>query len=131
MLLARLPKTSQVLSFAAYSVMHMYVGGENEWMAFDDPLTTEQLALLAEGAGISMVHMAIAFTLMHPAITAPIIGPRTIEQLETQLGAADVTLSPDVLDRIDEIVPPGTILAEFDRGYVPPSIADAQLRRRG
>ena len=77
-----------------------------------------------------MVHLALAFVLAHPAVTAPIIGPRTMEQLETQLGAADVSLGTDVLDRIDEIVPPGTTLAELDRGYVPPSIADPALRRR-
>ncbi len=53
-----------------------------------------------------------------------------MEQLETQLGAADVLLGTDVLDRIDEIVPPGTTLAELDRGYVPPWIADPALRRR-
>jgi aryl-alcohol dehydrogenase-like predicted oxidoreductase len=90
----------------------------------------EQLARLAEEAGLTMVHLALAFTLAHPAVTAPIIGPRTMEQLETQLGVADVALSADVLDRIDEIVPPGTTLAEFDRGYVPPSVSDPALRRR-
>jgi aryl-alcohol dehydrogenase-like predicted oxidoreductase len=90
----------------------------------------EELALLAEDAGLSLVHLALAFTLAHPAVTAPIIGPRTMEQLESQLGAVDVSLSPDVLDRIDEIVPPGITLAEMDRGYVPPAIADPALRRR-
>jgi aryl-alcohol dehydrogenase-like predicted oxidoreductase len=90
----------------------------------------EELALLAEDAGLSLVHLALAFTLAHRAVTAPIIGPRTMEQLESQLGAVDVTLSSDVLDRIDEIVPPGITLAEMDRGYVPPAIADAALRRR-
>jgi aryl-alcohol dehydrogenase-like predicted oxidoreductase len=91
----------------------------------------EALALLAEETGLTLVHLALAFTLSHPAVTAPIIGPRTLEQLETQLGAVDVTLSSDVLDRIDEIVPPGITLAEMDRGYEPPSIADPALRRRG
>ncbi len=90
----------------------------------------EKLAQLAEQADLSMVHLAIAFTLAHPAVTAPIIGPRTMEQLTTQLGAADVTLSRDVLDAIDEIVPPGVTLARADAGYVPPSISDASLRRR-
>jgi aryl-alcohol dehydrogenase-like predicted oxidoreductase len=90
----------------------------------------EELALLAEDAELSLVHMALAFTLAHRAVTAPIIGPRTMEQLESQLGAVDVTLSSDVLDRIDEIVPPGITLAEMDRGYVPPAIADPALRRR-
>ena len=90
----------------------------------------EQLAQLAEEAGISLIEMAIAFTLAHPAVTSPIIGPRTMEQLESQLGAAELTLSRDVLDRIDEIVPPGTTFAAADRGYVPPALTDADLRRR-
>ena len=67
----------------------------------------EQLAQLADEAGITLIQLAIAFVLNHPAITAPIIGPRTMEQLESQLAAADVTLDEAVLDRIDEIVPPG------------------------
>lgn len=91
---------------------------------------TEQLAQLAEQSGLSLIHLALAFTLTHPAVTAPIIGPRTTDQLESQLGAADITLGTDVLDRIDEIVPPGTTLHDFDRGYVPPSLSDPFLRRR-
>jgi aryl-alcohol dehydrogenase-like predicted oxidoreductase len=90
----------------------------------------EDLSLLAEEAGLSLVHLALAFTLAHPAVTAPIIGPRTMEHLESQLGAADVTLSSDVLDRIDEIVPPGTTIADFDKGYVVPALRDPRLRRR-
>ena len=90
----------------------------------------DALARLAEEAGLTLVHLALAFTLAHPAVTAPIIGPRTMEQLESQLGAAGTRLTTDVLDRIDEIVPPGTTLADFDRGYVPPSVGDAALRRR-
>jgi aryl-alcohol dehydrogenase-like predicted oxidoreductase len=91
----------------------------------------EQLAVLAGDAGLSMVHMSLAFTLAHPGVTAPIVGPRTMEQLEGQLGAAEVTLGSDVLDRIDGIVPPGTALSEFDRGFVPFAVADSALRRRG
>ena len=68
----------------------------------------EALTLLAEEAGLSLIHLAIAFVLRHPAVTAAIIGPRTMEQLESQLGAAEVVLDHAVLDRIDEIVPPGT-----------------------
>jgi aryl-alcohol dehydrogenase-like predicted oxidoreductase len=90
----------------------------------------DALAVLAEEAGLSLVHLAIAFVLAHPAVTAPIIGPRTMEQLETQLGAADVVLTTDVLDRIDEIVPPGVTLSREDLGYVPPALADPFLRRR-
>src|SRR3954447_6358189 len=66
-----------------------------------------ELAKVAEEAGISMIEMAIAFVIRHPAVTAAIIGPRTMEQLESQLGAADITLPDEILDRIDEIVPPG------------------------
>ena len=84
---------------------------------------------LADEAGMSLIHMALAFTLRHPAVTAPIVGPRTMEQLEGQLGAADVTLTDDVMDRIDEIVPPGTNLASGDAGYIPPAMSDARLRR--
>ncbi|HEY5360769.1 MAG TPA: aldo/keto reductase [Streptosporangiaceae bacterium] len=91
----------------------------------------DRLARLAEEAGLSLVQLAIAFVLNHPAVTAPIIGPRTMEQLESQLAAADVKLSSDVLDRIDEIVPPGTNLSPGDRGYDPPALADPALRRRG
>ncbi len=90
----------------------------------------DALAVLAEEAGITLVHLALAFVLQHPAVTAPIIGPRTMPHLESQLGAVDVTLSPDVLDRIDEIVPPGVTLSPIDDGYVAPEITDATLRRR-
>ena len=74
--------------------------------------------------------MALAFVLRHPAVTAAIIGPRTMEQLETQLGAADVQLDADVLDRIDEIVPPGTNFGPADAGFTPPALVDPALRRR-
>jgi aryl-alcohol dehydrogenase-like predicted oxidoreductase len=74
--------------------------------------------------------MAIAFVLQHPAVTAAIIGPRTREHLDSQLGAADVALPADVLDRIDEIVPPGQTFSLADAGYVPPALANPRLRRR-
>jgi aryl-alcohol dehydrogenase-like predicted oxidoreductase len=90
----------------------------------------EELALLAEEAGISLIHLAVAFTLTHPAVTAPIIGPRTMEQLESQLGAVDVTLSTDILDRIDKIVPAGVTLNREDSGYTPPGLREPFLRRR-
>ena len=90
----------------------------------------EALAQLAEEAGISLIEMALAFVIRHPAVTAAIIGPRTMEHLESQLSAVDVVLSDDVLDRIDEIVPPGTNVNPSDTGYDPPAIKDASLRRR-
>ena len=89
----------------------------------------EDFALLAEEAGLSLVHLAVAFVLQHPGVTAPIIGPRTMEQLESQLGAVDVRLSTDVLDRIDEIVAPGTIVGG-ESPYVTPALTDPFLRRR-
>jgi aryl-alcohol dehydrogenase-like predicted oxidoreductase len=90
----------------------------------------EQLAILAEESGLSLIQLAIAFVLSHPAVTAAITGPRTMEQLESQLAAAGVTLSPDVLDRIDGIVPPGTDINPPDRGWEPPSLTDPARRRR-
>jgi aryl-alcohol dehydrogenase-like predicted oxidoreductase len=90
----------------------------------------EDLTVLAEEAGLTLVHLALAFVLQHPGVTSPIIGPRTMEHLESQLGAADVTLTSDVLDRIDEIVAPGTTISDADRGYAVPSLQDPRLRRR-
>ena len=63
-------------------------------------------------------------------MTAPIIGPRTMEQLESQLPALDVRLDDELLDRIDEIVPPGTNFNTADAGWTPPALADPSLRRR-
>jgi aryl-alcohol dehydrogenase-like predicted oxidoreductase len=90
----------------------------------------DALAVLAEETGMSLVHMALAFVINHPAVTAAIIGPRTREHLDSQLGAVDVQLTNEVLDRIDEIVPPGTNFDSADAGYEPPSITCAWRRRR-
>jgi aryl-alcohol dehydrogenase-like predicted oxidoreductase len=90
----------------------------------------DALAQLAEEAGMSLIHMALAFVIRHPAVTAAIIGPRTMEQLDSQLGAVEVQLSDEVLDRIDEIVPPGTNFNLADAGWVPPALACKRLRRR-
>ena len=90
----------------------------------------EELAVLAEQSGMTLVELALAFVIQHPAVTAPIIGPRTMEQLEGQLRAAEITLEATVLDRIDEIVPPGTNLNPADAGWDPPALADPALRRR-
>jgi aryl-alcohol dehydrogenase-like predicted oxidoreductase len=90
----------------------------------------ERLAQLADEAGISLIHLALAFVLRHPVVTSAIVGPRTLDHLEGQLGAVDVHLSDDVLDRIDEIVPPGTNLNPADAGWRPPHLDDASSRRR-
>ena len=79
---------------------------------------------------MTLIEMALAFVLEHPAVTAAIVGPRTMEHLESQLGAVDVNLSPELLDRIDEIVPPGTNFSRADAGWQPPALASAWRRRR-
>jgi aryl-alcohol dehydrogenase-like predicted oxidoreductase len=90
----------------------------------------DALGALADEIGVSLVHLAVAFVTGNPAVTSAIIGPRTMDQLTTQLGAADLTLDDDVLDRIDEIVPPGTNFGWADAGYVPPMVGEARARRR-
>ena len=77
----------------------------------------EQLAKVADDAGISLIELAIAFVVNHPAVTSAIIGPRTMEQLDSQLPAGDVVLDEDVLDRIDDIVWPGVNLNAADTSY--------------
>jgi aryl-alcohol dehydrogenase-like predicted oxidoreductase len=89
----------------------------------------DALAQLADEAGITLIEMAIAFVIRHPAVTAAIIGPRTMEHLESQLTAADVVLSDDVLDRIDEIVPPGVNISPGDGGWPNPGLEPAARRR--
>jgi aryl-alcohol dehydrogenase-like predicted oxidoreductase len=90
----------------------------------------ERLARLAEEAGLTLIQLALAFTLAHPAISAAIIGPRTMEQLDSQLAAADVVLDGELLDRIDEIVAPGADVNAADAGWTPPALADPRRRRR-
>jgi len=90
----------------------------------------DALAKVADSAGMTLVDLAVAFVVNHPAVTSAIIGPRTMEQLESQLGAADVNLTGEVLDAIDVIVPPGSNSSPNDGGYDPPSITDARRRRR-
>ena len=89
----------------------------------------EELAQLAEEAGLTLIQLAIGFAQSHPAITSPLIGPRTMEHLETQLAAADVVLSDDVLDRIDEIVPPATTINPADSSFNNPALEPAARRR--
>jgi aryl-alcohol dehydrogenase-like predicted oxidoreductase len=90
----------------------------------------DALAVVADKAGLSLVHMAIAWVIGNPAVTSAIIGPRTMEQLTSQLDAADLQLDGDVLDQIDDIVPPGTNFSWADAGYSPPMVASARKRRR-
>jgi aryl-alcohol dehydrogenase-like predicted oxidoreductase len=89
-----------------------------------------ELSKLAADAGLTLPHLAVGFVLSHPAVTSVLIGPRTMDQLESLLSRADTALPADVLDRIDEIVPPGTDLNKADSYYTPPALTDPSLRRR-
>jgi len=77
-----------------------------------------------------VTHLAMAFAIAHPGVTSAILGPRTMEQLDDLLAGVDVTLTDEILDRIDEIVPPGTDVGTLDMAYRPPAIQRADLRRR-
>jgi aryl-alcohol dehydrogenase-like predicted oxidoreductase len=90
----------------------------------------ESLVEVAGTAGVPLTHLALAFVLSHPAVTSAIIGPRTMEQMTGTLGALDVVLSDEVLDRIDTVVAPGTTIDPSDTGWTPPPVADAWRRRR-
>jgi aryl-alcohol dehydrogenase-like predicted oxidoreductase len=89
----------------------------------------EKLALLAEESGSTLIEMAVAFVINHPGVTAAIIGPRTMEQLEAFLPAADLTLSADVLDRLDQIVAPGVTVNPADNSYGDHELRPDQRRR--
>ena len=90
----------------------------------------EALSAIAAEAGLSLTHMALAFVDAHPAVTAAIIGPRTPDQLEDVLGAADVTLSADVLDAIDSVCRPGTDMPGIHHLRGNPVARTPSLRRR-
>lgn len=90
----------------------------------------EQVVALSEETGIRMTHLAMAFAIAHPGVTSALIGPRSMEQLDDLLEGVDVVLSDEVLDRIDQIVPPGTDVGRLDQQYDPPAVLDPALRRR-
>ncbi len=89
----------------------------------------DALAQLAEEAGLTLIQLSLAWVINHPVVTSAIIGPRTMEQLESQLGADEVVLDAELLDRIDEIVPPGTTLSAADAGFQNPALEPAARRR--
>jgi aryl-alcohol dehydrogenase-like predicted oxidoreductase len=90
----------------------------------------KQLTALAADAGLPLAHLATAFVRSHPAVTSVLIGPRRPEHLDALLAGADVELSEDMLDRIDEIVPPGVNLNHDDVYYDAPALTDTRRRRR-
>ncbi len=90
----------------------------------------EQLQPLAADAGLPMTHLAMAFTIAHPGVTCALLGARTEAHLDDLLAGLDVTLSDDVLDRINEIVPPGSDVGALDQAYQPPALGEPNRRRR-
>ncbi|WP_328734107.1 aldo/keto reductase [Streptomyces bobili] len=90
----------------------------------------EQLAQVADDAGLTMIQLALGFVTAHPAVTSALMGPRTLDHLHAQLAAADTVLSADVLDAIDAVVAPGTDLAADEKFDTPPALLDPALRRR-
>jgi aryl-alcohol dehydrogenase-like predicted oxidoreductase len=89
----------------------------------------EDLAILADEAGMSLIELAIAFVINHPGVTSAIVGPRTMDQLESYLPAADITIPADVLDRIDDIVAPGITVNPDDNSYGTTELAPHARRR--
>ena len=90
----------------------------------------EDLVSLADQNGTKLTHLAVAFAIAHPGVTSAIVGPRTMDQLTDLLEGVDLTLDDEVLDRIDDIVQPGTNLNAEDDGWTPPALADTATRRR-
>lgn len=110
-------------SRAATNPDHFDVGNEAKFDA------AERLAAVAAEVGISLTHLALAWAVEHPAVTAALIGPRTIDQLRDLLGALDVRLDTTTLDAIDEIVAPGHDLNDDDAGWTPSGLDVSQRRR--
>jgi aryl-alcohol dehydrogenase-like predicted oxidoreductase len=90
----------------------------------------EELVKLAADAGMPLTHLATAFAIAHPGVTSAIIGPRTMDHLDDLVAGADVVLTDDILDRIDELVLPGTDVGTLDQAYRPPALLAPDLRRR-
>ncbi len=89
----------------------------------------EQLITLADEAGLPITHLAMAFAIAHPGVTSALLGPRTAEQLDDLLAGVDVALSDEILNRIDDIVGPGTDIGTLDQAYTPLAIEKTSLRR--
>ncbi|WML82242.1 aldo/keto reductase [Streptomyces sp. VNUA74] len=90
----------------------------------------EKLAAIADEAGLTLIQLALGFVTAHPAVSAALVGPRTLDHLHAQLAAADTVLSGDVLDAVDAVVAPGTDLAPHEKSDATPALLDPSLRRR-
>ena len=90
----------------------------------------DALAQLAVDAGLSLSHLALAFVMQHPAVTAPIIGPRTLDHLKSQLGATRSSCPSTSSTGSTRSCRPESTISRADQGYLPPSLTDPFLRRR-
>lgn len=90
----------------------------------------EALAEIADAAGLTIMQMSLAWTLEHPAVTSVLLGPRTPEQLDQLLTADGITLTPDILDAIDQVVSPGDYVDPRNAGWVPPGLQADQRRTK-
>ncbi|MFJ5277875.1 aldo/keto reductase [Streptomyces parvulus] len=90
----------------------------------------EKLAAIADEAGLTLIQLALGFVTAHPAVSAALVGPRTLDHLHAQLAAADTVLTGDVLDAVDAVVAPGTDLAAHEKSDATPALLDPSLRRR-
>ena len=112
---------------------HPYVGRAAQGSLRHDQLrepAEARPAQLADKAGLTLIELALAFVINHPAVTPAIIGPRTMEQPESQLPVADVALTADFLDRIDELVAPGVTINPHDNNYSEAEFTPAARRRK-
>jgi aryl-alcohol dehydrogenase (NADP+) len=100
--------------------------GPNAEARFD---VVEALDGIAGQAGLTLTELALAWVDAHPAITSTIIGPKTPEQLDQALAAADLTLTADVLDAVDKVVRPGTDVPGTSHFVPNPALGAAQRRR--
>jgi aryl-alcohol dehydrogenase-like predicted oxidoreductase len=133
------PLASGWLSGAVRKGQEITTNRSNFWPQLFDPTVptaqarfdaVEQLAGVADEAGLTLIQLALGFVTAHPAVTSALIGPRTMDHLHSQLAAADTVLTTDVLDAIDAIVAPGGDLVGMEAGNTPPALLDASLRRR-
>jgi aryl-alcohol dehydrogenase-like predicted oxidoreductase len=90
----------------------------------------DRFAALADEVGCALPELAVAFAASHPAVTSVITGPRTMAHLDSLLKGASLVLDDATLDRIDEIVPPGTSVYQPDISWRVPPLARPELRRR-
>ncbi|MFQ6097862.1 MAG: aldo/keto reductase [Armatimonadota bacterium] len=102
--------------------------GEGGWGAkhFTDPAfdVLERVEEIAKDKDCTISQLALAWCMHQPGITSPILGPRTMEQLEDNLGAFEVEITDEDRKRLDEIAPPGrAVVSYYDADFGPHKFA--------